>query len=258
MIINSRPFIAYCTIVRKETKRVLRIWPQTLLPSAISMFLYFVIFGSLIGTRIGAMNGYDYIDYIMPGLLIMAVINNAFANVVSSFFSAKFQRQIEELLVAPIPNAIILLGFISGGVLRALLVAGIVAIIAGGFTQLQVHSWLLLITVLVLTAVIFSTGGLINGIFSRKFDDISIIPTFVLTPLTYLGGVFYSVDLLPDFWRNVSVFNPILYMVNAFRYAMLGASDIQPWRALILLFFLVCALFYFALHLLDRGVGLRK
>ena len=254
---NNPTWIAYVTIVGKEAKRVLRIWPQTLLPPAVSMFLYFVIFGRLIGSRIGTMEGYAYIDYITPGILIMAVINNAFGNVVSSFFSAKFQRQIEELLVAPVPNSVILCGFITGGILRALLVAAIVALVAALFTDLPVHSWPMLLAVLLSTALAFSIAGFINGIFSRRFDDVSIIPTFVLTPLTYLGGVFYSVDMLPEFWRSASALNPILYMVDAFRYSMLGISDIPIYYAVSLLAVFDIILFFFAVHLLDKGVGLK-
>lgn len=257
-MMSNGALVAYNTIACKEIKRVIRIWVQTLLPPAIGMFLYFVIFGNLIGSRIGNMGEYSYIDYITPGIIIMSVINNSFGNVVSSFFGAKFQCHIEELLVAPVPNSVILLGFVSGGVARAMLVAMIVTATAAFFTDLHVHNWLLLILVLFLTAVAFSIAGLINGIFSKKFDDVSIIPTFILTPLTYLGGVFYTIDLLPEFWRNVSTLNPMLYMVSAFRYSMLGTSDIPVVHAMGLLILFVIILFITAIQLLNRGVGIKK
>jgi ABC-2 type transport system permease protein len=216
---------AFHTIVIKEVKRFARIWIQTILPPAVSMTLYFVIFGNLIGPRIGPMDGFNYIQYIAPGIIMMSIINNAYANVVSSFFGAKFQRHIEEMLVAPIPNAIILSGYITGGVARGMMVGLVVTLVALFFTELRIENPVIVITVVLLTSILFSLAGFINGIFAKKFDDITIIPTFILTPLIYLGGVFYSINLLPEFWQWVSKLNPILYMVNAFRYGMLGVSD---------------------------------
>jgi ABC-2 type transport system permease protein len=251
-------FIPFSTIVIKEVSRFTRIWVQTILPPAISMTLYFVIFGSLIGPRIGTMNGFDYIDYIAPGIIMMSIINNAYANVVSSFYGAKFQRHIEEMLVAPIPNFIILAGFVTGGVVRGFLVGAVVTIVALFFTDLQLHSFTITIAVVLMTSIVFSLAGMINAIFANKFDDISIIPTFVLTPLIYLGGVFYSVDLLPEFWQKVSAFNPILYMVNAFRYGMLGESDISITHAFIMLIIFTITLLIVSLHLLNRGVGIKS
>ena len=249
--------IAFNTIVIKEVSRFTRIWVQTILPPAISMTLYFVIFGSLIGPRIGTMNGFSYIDYIAPGIIMMAVINNSYANVVSSFFGAKFQRHIEEMLVAPIPNIVILTGFITGGVVRGFLVGIVVTIVALFFTDLHVHSFPITIAVVLMTSIVFSLGGMINAIFAKKFDDISIIPTFVLTPLIYLGGVFYSIDLLPEFWQSASSINPILYMVNAFRFGMLGVSDINIGTAFLILTLFTTALFAFALFLLNKGIGIK-
>jgi ABC-2 type transport system permease protein len=249
--------IAFNTIVIKEVTRFTRIWVQTILPPAISMTLYFVIFGSLIGPRIGPMNGFSYIDFIAPGIIMMSVINNAYANVVSSFFGAKFQRHIEEMLVAPIPNYVILTGFITGGVVRGFLVGAVVTIVALFFTDLNIHSFPITIAVVFMTSIVFSLGGLINAIFAKKFDDISIIPTFVLTPLIYLGGVFYSIDMLPEFWQRVSSFNPILYMVNAFRYGMLGESDISITYAFLILIIFTATLFTVSLHLLNKGVGIK-
>jgi len=249
--------IAFNTIVIKEVTRFTRIWVQTILPPAISMTLYFVIFGSLIGPRIGTMNGYSYIDYIAPGIIMMSIINSAYANVVSSFFGAKFQRHIEEMLVAPIPNIVILAGFVTGGVVRGFLVGVVVTIVALFFTKLSLHSFPITIAVVFMTSIVFSLAGLINAIFAKKFDDISIIPTFVLTPLIYLGGVFYSIDMLPEFWQTVSAFNPILYMVNAFRYGMLGESDISITNAFLILTFFATALFAISLHLLNKGIGIK-
>ncbi len=251
-------FIPFSTIVIKEVSRFTRIWVQTILPPAISMTLYFVIFGSLIGPRIGTMNGFDYIDYIAPGIIMMSIINNAYANVVSSFYGAKFQRHIEEMLVAPIPNFIILAGFVTGGVVRGFMVGAVVTIVALFFTDLQLHSFPITIAVVLMTSIVFSLAGMINAIFATKFDDISIIPTFVLTPLIYLGGVFYSIDMLPEFWQKVSAFNPILYMVNAFRYGMLGESDISITHAFIMLIVFTITLLIVSLQLLNRGVGIKS
>lgn len=250
--------IAFNTIVRKEINRFTRIWVQTLLPPAISMTLYFIIFGSLIGSRIGTMNGFSYIDYIAPGIIMMSIINNSYANVVSSFFGAKFQNHIEEMLVAPIPNLVILAGFVTGGVARGLLVGAVVTIVALCFTDLKVYSFPITIAVVFMTAIVFSLAGLINAIFAKKFDDISIIPTFVLTPLIYLGGIFYSIDLLPEFWQSASTFNPILYMVNAFRFGMLGESDINITTAFLVLSLFTVVLFSIALTLLNKGIGIKS
>ncbi len=249
--------IAFNTIVIKEVSRFTRIWVQTILPPAISTTLYFVIFGNLIGSRIGTMGGFSYINYIAPGIIMMAVINNSYANVVSSFFSAKFQRHIEEMLVAPIPNFIILAGYITGGVTRGMMVGIVVTLVALCFTELRVNNLFITFSVVLMTSTLFSLGGLINAIFADKFDDISIIPTFVLTPLIYLGGVFYSIELLPEFWQTVSAFNPILYMVNAFRYGLLGVSDISITMAFIIITLFIISLFTVALYLLSKGIGIK-
>lgn len=249
--------IAYQTIVIKEVKRFSRIWVQTILPSAITTSLYFVVFGNLIGPRIGEMEGFRYMDFIVPGLIMMSVITNSYANVVSSFYSAKFQRNIEEMLVSPVPNYVILLGYVSGGVARGLAVGFVVTMVALLFSDIGIHSLLVLVSVVLLTAILFSLGGFINGVFARSFDDVSIVPTFVLTPLTYLGGVFYSISLLPELWQWVSMINPILYMVNAFRYGFLGVSDIALWITYSIAILFVSGLFIFALQLLHRGVGIR-
>lgn len=250
--------VAFKSILTKEVTRFTRIWMQTILPPAITMTLYFVIFGNLIGSRVGTMDGHSYMEYIMPGLIMMSVITNSYANVVSSFFSAKFQRHVEELLVAPVPNVIILLGFVGGGVLRGLLTGLIVTGVALFFVDIQVHNVLIIITVVVLTATLFALGGFINAVFAKKFDDVSIVPTFILTPLTYLGGVFYSIRLLPEFWQQVSLANPILYMVNAFRYGFLGDSDIGVGVALAIITGFILLLFWASMYLLDRGIGLRS
>lgn len=257
-MINERIWIAFCTIVIKEVTRFTRIWVQTLIPPAISMTLYFVIFGSLIGSRIGTMDGFNYIDYIAPGIIMMSVINNSYANVVSSFFGAKFQNHIEEMLVAPIPNLVILLGYVTGGVVRGFLVGIVVTVVAMFFTDLQVHSYTITFSVVLLTSVLFSLGGMVNAVFAKKFDDISIVPTFILTPLVYLGGVFYSIKLLPEFWQGVSSLNPILYMVNAFRYGMLGVSDINISVAISILLIFTIILFLICQYLLHKGIGIKS
>lgn len=250
--------ISLKTISYKETQRFLRIWQQTLLPPAITMTLYLIIFGNLIGSRIGEMQGYSYIEFIVPGVIMIAVITNSYANVVSSFFGAKFQRFIEEILVSPTPNLVVLLGYLAGGVARGLLVGAIVLAISLLFTDLRVHNLWITASVVLLTALLFSLGGFINAIFARKFDDVSIIPTFVLTPLTYLGGVFYSIHLLPPFWQKVSLANPILYLVNAFRYGILGHSDISIGAAYAVALLFIVLLGGIALLLLKLGVGLRS
>lgn len=250
--------IGLTTIVYKELRRVIRIWVQTIIPPAITMTLYFVIFGSLIGPRIGEMGGVPYTSFIAPGLIMMAVITNSFGNVVSSFFSGKLQLHLEEMLVAPLSFATIVIGYMIGGVARGVLVAGLVTVVALFFTDLRVEHPLITLSVVVLTAMVFSLGGLLNAIFAKNFDDITIIPTFVLTPLTYLGGVFFSIAELAPFWQKVALANPILYMVNAFRYGMLGSSDIPLGTAYAIILTAFVSLFTLAMVLLKRGVGIRS
>ena len=251
-------WVAFKTIVRKEVIRVVRIWVQTIVPPAITMTLYFIIFGNLIGRRIGVMDGFDYMQYIAPGLIMMSVITNSYGNVVSSFFGAKFGKHVEEMLVSPMSNATIIIGHVAGGVMRGLMVGGLVTMIALGFTDLSVAHPFITFSMVILASTVFALLGFVNAVFAKKFDDISIIPTFVLTPLTYLGGVFYSISLLPEFWQKVSLGNPILYMVNAFRYGILGVSDISiSWAYLITGVFVV-GLFLLNLGLLNRGVGIRE
>lgn len=249
--------VAFQTIVTKEIIRWTRIWSQTLLPPAITMTLYFVIFGNLIGSRVGEMGGFGYMEYIVPGLIMMSVITSSYGNVVSSFFSTKYQRSIEEIMVSPVSNWVILFGFVGGGVLRGLLTGLIVTIIASFFVDLKVYNAFVVISVVFLTSVLFAMGGFLNALFARKFDDVAIVPTFILTPLTYLGGVFYSISLLPEFWQAVSKANPIIYMVNAFRYGFLGASDIDITVAFILILAFIVALTSLSIYLLNRGTGLR-
>lgn len=249
---------AFCSLLTKEINRFTRIWVQTLVPPAITMTLYFIIFGNLIGSRIGQMNGFSYMEYIVPGLIMMSVITNSYSNVASSFFSAKFQRNIEELLVAPVPNYVIIGGFVMGGVVRGLLVGSIVTFVSLFFVDLQIEHWLVIIATVFLTSVVFALGGLINAVFAKTFDDISIIPTFILTPLTYLGGVFYSISLLPEFWQSVSKINPIVYMVNAFRYGFLGVSDVDIVTSFGVLVTFIVALYAVAHYLVNKGIGLRS
>lgn len=251
-------WIAFKTILSREIRRYMRIWLQTLIPPAITTGLYFVIFGNLIGSRIGEMGGYDYMQFIVPGLIMMAVITNSYANVVASFYNTKFQRHIEEMLVSPLPNYIILTGYILGGVSRGIIVGIIVTIMSLFFSDLVVENVWITIIVVFLTAVLFSIFGFINAVFANSFDDISIVPTFILTPLTYLGGVFYSINLLPDFWRSVSMANPILYMVNTFRYGILGVSDIDVTWAFVAIIIFIVGFYMYALHLLNSGRGIRS
>ena len=250
--------IAYQTIVTKEVLRFSRIWVQTILPPAITTTLYFIIFGKLIGERIGEMDGYSYIDFIVPGLILMSVIQNSYANVVSSFFGTKLQHYIEELLIAPVPNWVVLAGYVTGGVARGLLVGVVVTAISLLFTDLRINSYGLTLLVFILTSVLFSLAGFINAVYAKSFDDISIVPTFVLTPLTYLGGVFYSIQLLPGFWQQVSLANPVLYMINTFRYGILGVSDIDVGVALAIILVFIILLTGYSLRLLSRGVGIKE
>ncbi len=250
--------VAFHTIIRREVARILRIWGQTLVPPAITMTLYFLIFGGLIGSRIGQMGGYDYMDFIVPGLVMMSVIQNAYGNISSSFFGAKFGRHVEELLVSPMPNWVILGGYVGGAVLRGLMVGVIVLLIAMCFTHVRIPHPLVTLATVLLGATIFALAGFVNAVYAKKFDDIAIIPTFILTPLTYLGGVFYSVSLLPPFWEKASYANPILYMVNAFRYGLLGTSDVPLWISFTVMGAFVVVLTWLGLYLLKRGIGLRS
>ena len=252
--------VAIKTIARREIARILRIWGQTLVPPAITMTLYFLIFGSLIGSRIGDMGGFSYMDFIVPGLVMMSVIQNAYGNISSSFFGAKFGRHVEELLVSPMPNWVILGGYVAGGVLRGLMVGAIVLVIAMFFTHVRMPHPIVTLTTVLLGATIFSLAGFVNAVYAKKFDDIAIIPTFILTPLTYLGGVFYSVRVLPEWAETATHANPIFYMVNAFRYGLLGESaiDMPIWTAYAVMLGFVAALTWLALRLLTKGVGLRS
>lgn len=250
-------YTALKTLLTKEVLRFTRIWIQTILPPMITTALYFIIFGQLIGAQIGPMEGFRYIDYIVPGLILMAVITNSYANVVSSFYGSKFQRNIEELLVSPVPNYLILAGFIGGGLARGLAVGIAVTAVSLLFSNLHMHSIVVTFSVIVLTAILFSLAGFINGVFAKSFDDISIVPTFVLTPLTYLGGIFYSINMLPPFWQKLSLINPILYMINAFRYGILGVSDIGLGTSYAIILAAIALLSGASLYLLERGYGIR-
>ena len=253
----DRRWVGLATIVRREYQRILRIWGQTLVPPAITATLYFIIFGSLIGRRIGDMGGVSYMQYIAPGLIMMSVITNSYGNVVSSFFGAKFGRHIEELLVSPLPNWLIVLGYIAGGVMRGLLVGLVVTLIALFFTRLHVEHLVVVLAAVLLTSVIFSLLGFVNAVFAKNFDQINFVPTFILTPMTYLGGVFYSIAMLPDWAQVMSKANPILYMVNAFRYGFLGQSDVNLGASFALMAFAAAALFAMCVWLMERGTGTR-
>ncbi len=250
--------IALRTIIKKEVQRFIRIWPQTLLPPAITTALYFLIFGKLIGDRIGTVGGASYMDYIVPGVILMSVISHSYANVVSSFYSTKFQHNIEELLVSPVANWAILAGYVSGGIIRGLLVGVVVALISLVFADIAVNNVLIALSIAVLTATVFSLAGFINAVFADSFDDISIIPNFILTPLSYLGGVFYSVDMLPGVWQTISQGNPILYMVNAFRYGLIGVTDVDIGIAFAMTGGFSVLLILFSLFLLHKGVGIKN
>ncbi|MBC8299695.1 MAG: ABC transporter permease [Pelagibacterales bacterium] len=251
-------FIAYQTIVRKEFLRFARIWIQTILPSVITIFLYITIFGNFIGSRIGEIKGFDYIDYIIPGLVIMPIISNSYMNVVGSFYSSRFQRSCEELLVSPVPNSIILLGYITGGVIRAFVVGIAVFVVTTFFTDIEIANLSFVILITFLTAFLFSTAGFINAVFAKSFDDINIITTFVLTPLTYLGGTFYSIETLPQFWQDASIINPIAYIISSYRYGFLGLEESSIVWSLFIIISLIIILYVIALMLLSRGIGIKN
>jgi len=255
---NNLWWVGYKTIVRKEVTRIFRIWGQTIVPPAITMSLYFIIFGEVIGRRIGEISGFTFMQFIVPGLVIMSVITNSYGNMVSSFFGAKFGKHIEELLISPLPNWIILLGYVTGALVRGFMVGTVVLCVSLLFTRIEVQYPLVMLSVILLTAIVFALAGMINAIYAQKFDDIAIIPTFVLTPLSYLGGVFYSIALLPEFWKKVSAFNPILYMVNGFRYGMLGISDVSLPQTYAVIVIAGVVLFTWCMVLLHRGTGLRS
>jgi ABC-2 type transport system permease protein len=255
---SSKVYIALYTIVRKETFRFLRLWTQTLLPPLVTLTLYFVIFGKFIGSQVAPINGYSYMQFIVPGLIMMNILTSAFTNVVTSFFMLKFQRSLEEMLVTPMPYWVMILGFILGGVVRGLLIGVISLGVALFFTHIAIHSLIVVLAFSILTALLFSFAGLLNGLFARNFDDVSLFPTFVLTPLTYLGGVFYSIYALPPFWQMLSQFNPILYMVNGFRYGFLGISDVSVWFSFSILVVANAILAYITWRLFKRGYGLRN
>jgi ABC-2 type transport system permease protein len=251
-------WVGFQTIVRREFGRIVRIWGQTLVPPGVTATLYFIIFGSLIGSRIGSMGGYAYMQYIAPGQIIMSVITNSYGNVVSSFFGARFGKHVEELLVSPLPNWLIVSGYIAGGVLRGLLVGLVVTAVALAFTHLHVQHPLVIAGSVLLTSIVFALGGFINAIFAKNFDHISWFPTFILSPLTYLGGVFYTIALLPGWAQTVSRVNPILYMVNSFRFGFLGVSDVDVTLAFAIMTLFAVALFALAVGLMHKGVGIRE
>ncbi|AKC31913.1 ABC transporter permease [Candidatus Pantoea carbekii] len=250
-------WIALKSIWSKEINRFARIWIQTLVPPVITITLYFIIFGNLIGSHMKGMCGFNYMQFIVPGLIMMSVITNAYANVASSFFSAKFQRNIEELLIAPVPTHIIIIGYIGGGVARSVCVGVLVTLVSLFFIPFHVYSWPMVGITLFLTAILFSLAGLLNAVFAQNFDDISLIPTFVLTPLTYLGGVFYSLRLLLPFWQTLSRLNPIVYMISGFRYGFLGINEV-PLQLTMLVLLIFMIIFYVMVYILiERGRGLR-
>jgi len=254
---GTEKLTAFRTIVVREFLRFIRIWVQTVLPPVITTALYFIIFGNLIGAQIGDMEGFRYMDYIVPGLIMMAVITNSYGNVVSSFYGSKFQHNVEEMLVSPMPNYIILCGYVTGGVARGIIVGIAVTAVSLFFSELQFYNVWVIVSVFILTSILFSLAGFINAVYANSFDDISIVPTFILTPLTYLGGIFYSISLLPEFWQTASLANPILYMVNAFRYGFLGISDINLGISYAIILVFIIVLYLYSMNLLNKGKGIR-
>ena len=257
-MIKKEFLIAYQTIVRKEFVRFARIWIQTILPSVITIFLYITIFGNFIGDRIGVISDFNYIDYIIPGLVIMPIISNSYMNVVGSFYSSRFQKSHEEMMVSPLPDYIILLGYVSGGVIRAFVVGVAVFFVTTIFTDIPVYNMWLVVLITFLTSFLFSTAGFINAVYAKSFDDINIVTTFVLTPLTYLGGTFYSLDALPQVWQDISVFNPIAYIISSYRFAFLGLEETSLALSLSIVVVLIIVLFFVALMILSKGIGIKN
>jgi len=250
-------YVAFYTLVVREIRRFMRLWSQTLIPPAITMTLYFIIFGKFIGSQIREIHGYSYIQFIVPGLVMMSIMTNAYSNTVSSFFLTKFNKSIEEMLVSPMPNWVILIGFTLGGAVRGMMVGFIVLLIAFLFTRMPIMHPMIIFFMALLSAMVFSLGGLINGIYAKRFDDISFVPTFILTPLTYLGGVFYSIDQLPPAWRTISRLNPVLDMVDTFRFGLLGISDVNIYFGFTLTTFFLIMMFAWAWYLLEKGIGIK-
>lgn len=250
-------WISYSTMMRKEFVRIMRIWSQTLLPPVVTSSLYFIVFGGFIGSQLAPIDGFSYMQFIVPGLIMMSVITSAYTNTVSTFYFAKFVRNLEEILVSPTPDWVVIVGFVSGGVMRGLMVGVLVLLVSLFFTHLTIVNFAVLLVVILLTAILFSLAGLVNGVFAKGFDGISIVPTFVLTPLTYLGGIFYSIEQFPQFWQNVSLANPILYMVNAFRYGFLGITDIPLWICFAVLFGMSFLFVLVVLYLFKEGIGIK-
>jgi ABC-2 type transport system permease protein len=257
-MIKKEFLIAYQTIVRKEFVRFARIWIQTILPSVITIFLYITIFGNFIGDRIGVISDFNYIDYIIPGLVLMPIISNSYMNVVGSFYSSRFQKSHEEMMVSPVPDYIILLGYVSGGVIRAFVVGVAVFLVTTMFTDIPVYNMWLVVLITFLTSFLFSTAGFINAVYAKSFDDINIVTTFVLTPLTYLGGTFYSIDALPQVWQDISVFNPIAYIISSYRFAFLGLEETSLALSLSIVVVLMIVLFFVALMILSKGIGIKN
>ncbi|HEY4489368.1 MAG TPA: ABC transporter permease [Candidatus Paceibacterota bacterium] len=255
---RSPALVGYLTMVRKDFNRIIRIWSQTLLPPVVTMGLYFIIFGGFIGSQVGDINGVSYMAFIVPGLIMMSMITNAYTNTVSTFYIAKWWHTLDELLVSPMPNWVVIAGFVSGGIVRAFLTGILVTLVSLFFTELALTNIVVLFVAAFLTALAFSMGGIVNAIYAKSFDGMTIVPTFVLTPLTYLGGVFYSINLLPEFFRTLSLFNPILYMVNAFRYGFLGISDIPVWQCFAVIIGFTLVMFLWALYLFHKGAGLKR
>lgn len=255
---NTRILIAFWTIVRGEVRRFLRVWTQSLIPPVVTAGLYYVIFGTFIGSQIPPIHGFTYLQFIAPGLVMMSVITSAYMNVVTAFYLAKFQKNIEEIMVAPVPYLVVIAGFVAGGVVRGVLVGVLVLIVALFFTHITIHSLLMILLFLFLSAILFSLGGLINGVYAKSFDSMTIFPTFILTPLTYLGGIFYSISALPAFWQHVSLANPILYMINGFRFGFLGISDVNVMVSLAILLFFIVILLGVTVYLFEQGYGLRS
>lgn len=256
---NYQKWTSFYTMLRKDVVRMMRIWTQTFLPSVITSVLYFLIFGSVLGDRIGGFGDHSYVQFVIPGLVMLAVVTNAFSNVAFTFFTSKFfSRNIDEILVSPTPPWVFIAGFISGGVVRGVIIGFLVLIVSLIFATPALAHPLVVLAFLFLSSILFALGGLVNGIYAKNFDGIQIVPTFVLTPLVYLGGVFYSVHMLPAWWQTLTFLNPIFYLINGFRYGFLGIADVSLWISFAVLFTMISILVALNWYLIRKGLGLKQ
>ena len=257
----AQKWTSFYTMIRKDVVRMFRIWVQTFLPSVVTSSLYFLVFGTVLGSQIGDMKGVDYMTFVVPGLVMLAIVTTSYANTSFTFFSSKFfMRSIDEILVSPTPPWVMIAGFVGGGVVRGTIVGSLVLLVSVFFTglTLTIHNLAIILMFAVLTSLVFALAGLVNGIYAKSIDGINIVPTFVLTPLVYLGGIFYSVDALPGWWQTITYMNPLFYIINGFRYGFLGVTDVAVTTSVVILLALVATLVALNWYFIRTGMGLKQ